>query len=88
MMERNFVETKLFNSGNSKAVRISTRFAIAKSEKVFIHENEDGSLLITKDNPTTHTWSGFFQKLNRHQTELENFDITQDRSLNNREHPL
>ena len=87
-MELPFVETKIFDSGNSRAVRISRQFAIAKSDQVFIYENEDGSLLIT-DKPSTHTWSDFFQRLNQHQNELESFEISQDdRSLNQQEQNL
>ena len=52
------VETKVFKSGNSQAIRIPKELRI-KTDKVFIKQIKDGLLIITNENVWDNWWNSF-----------------------------
>jgi len=62
-------ETKVFNNGNSQAVRIPKEFQL-QEKCVFIRKNEDGDLVISTQSTK---WNNFFSLLQKNQDELNDF---------------
>lgn len=52
------VETKVFQSGNSQAIRIPKELRV-KTDKVFIKQVKDGLLIISNESVWGNWWNSF-----------------------------